>query len=61
MKTSMEVVKKIDNLYMKYEEEVLEKKKQGLLAENTAKTYLLHSGNFVKWIRDEYEPGSKNR
>lgn len=61
MKTSKELVNEIETLFSQYEKEVYEKQKQGLMAENTVKTYLQHSGNFVKWIKDEFEPGAKNR
>ncbi|MEK4381959.1 hypothetical protein NSS70_08810 [Aeribacillus sp. FSL K6-2848] len=47
-------------MYQNYENEVKEKAKEGLLADNTVRTYLLHSGNFVKWYRNEFVPGGRN-
>ena len=29
------------------------------LAQNTKNTYLLHSGNFVKWLSGEFFPGER--
>ncbi len=29
------------------------------LAQNTKNTYLLHSGNFVKWLAGEFFPGER--
>ena len=29
------------------------------LAPNTKKTYLLHSENFVRWLHEDFEPGSR--
>ncbi|RDE36623.1 hypothetical protein DV713_00055 [Parageobacillus thermoglucosidasius] len=60
MRASQEFIKKLEELYQIYENEVKEKVKEGLLADNTARTYLLHSENFVKWCRNEFVPGGRN-
>lgn len=60
MKTSQEIVQEINRLYDKYEEDVLSAKKNGLLKDNTVRTYLLNSGNFVKWCSGAFVPGDKN-
>lgn len=60
MKTTSEAMKEIENLFEQYEKEVSLAKKEGFLMENTVRTYLLHSGNFVKWCRGEFTPGGKN-
>jgi hypothetical protein len=60
MRASQEFIKKLEELYQTYENEVKEKAKEGLLADNTVRTYLLHSGNFVKWCRNEFVPGGRN-
>lgn len=61
MKASQEFIKQLEDLYQIYEKEVREKSKGGLLAENSSKTYLLHSGNFVKWCRGNFNPGGRNQ
>lgn len=61
MKASQEFIKQLEELYQVYENEVREKSKDGLLAENSSKTYLLHSGNFVKWCRGNFNPGGRNQ
>jgi len=44
-----------------YEEVVYSKKREGLMASNTVKTYLTHSQNFVRWCNGEFNPGERNR
>jgi len=61
MKTSNEVIKEIERLLNIYSEEVLELEKKEILKEKTAKTYLLHSKNFVRWIKEEFEPGNRKK
>ncbi|MDP4177173.1 MAG: hypothetical protein Q8900_02385 [Bacillota bacterium] len=61
MKASAEFIKELENLYKKYEQEVNEALRAGYLTQNTAKTYLLHSDNFIKWCKDNFEPGAKNK
>ena len=51
----------IEKLFQQYENEINEAEKKGYLQSNTRKTYLLHSGNFVKWCNDEFEPGGRNK
>ena len=29
------------------------------LSESTKNTYLLHAENFVRWLQDDFEPGSR--
>jgi len=60
MKTTQEIMQEIERLYSEYEKEVYIAKKEGYLMDNTVKTYLLHSGNFVKWCRGHFVPGGKN-
>ncbi|WP_019375839.1 hypothetical protein [Virgibacillus halodenitrificans] len=57
MKASEEFIKQLEELYQTYEQEVNQKFKEGLLKEKTAKTYLRHSGTFVRWCRNDFVPG----
>lgn len=57
MRASREFIKELEELYQTYEQEVNQKMKEGFLEEKTAKTYLRHSGTFVKWCRNEFVPG----
>lgn len=41
--------------YERYSQVVTESR----LAQNTKNTYLLHSGNFVKWLAGEFFPGER--
>jgi len=61
MKASIEFIKELENLYEKYEKDVNLALEQGYLKRNTAKTYLVHSENFIKWCKDNFEPGGKNK
>jgi hypothetical protein len=61
MRASQEFIKELEELYQVYEQEVREKSKEGLLTDSTVRTYLLHSRNFVKWCRDDFVPGMKNK
>lgn len=61
MKVNDKLIKEIEDLYQQYEREVNQTKSDGYLKESAAKTYLLHSKNFVRWCRDEFEPGERNK
>lgn len=60
LRASKDFITQLENLYTAYEEEVTEKEREGLLTSSTAKTYLLHSGNFLKWCQGEFVPGQRN-
>ncbi|SEB05305.1 hypothetical protein SAMN05421743_11457 [Thalassobacillus cyri] len=44
-----------------YEAEVRRAQREGNLTENTAKTYLVHTSNFVKWCNGNFKPGGRNK
>ena len=60
IKTTKESMREIERLFSIYEKEVHAAKDCGLLMDNTLRTYLLHSGNFVKWCNGNFVPGAKN-
>ena len=59
MKVDKNIITEIERLLEKYEIEIEKKQKAGILLHNTAKTYLLHSTNFVRWCKDEFVPGGR--
>lgn len=61
IKVEPELEKKLETLFQKYEEEVKEAEEKGYLKENTVKTYLTHSRNFIKWCKNNFEPGERNK
>ena len=61
MKSNQEFMKQLDGLYDEYCKEVEDAKKEGALKDSTVRTYLLHSGNFVKWCKGNFEPGGRNK
>jgi hypothetical protein len=58
---NLEFNKELKRLFSIYEKEVKEAKSKGLLTESTARTYLLHSGNFLKLCKDDFQPGGRNK
>lgn len=60
MKTTQEIIREIERLYVAYEKEVRLAKEKEYLKANTEKTYLLHSGNFVKWCQGNFTPGGRH-
>ncbi len=44
-----------------YRELLSEREQTGVLKESTRKTYLVHSENFVRWLKGEFDPGERNR
>lgn len=61
MKTRKEIVLEIEKLFNEYSKEVHAAEIQKLLTSKTANTYLLHPANFIRWIKDDFTPGNKNR
>ncbi len=61
MRAPQDFIKQLDLLYEAYEKEVTGNLKIGTLKNNTAKTYLTHSYNFVRWCRNDFIPGDKNK
>jgi ABC-type Zn uptake system ZnuABC Zn-binding protein ZnuA len=60
MRASQEFIKQLEDLYQTYEQEITDKKKADILKESAAKTYLYHSGNFVRWCKNNFVPGARN-
>lgn len=61
LKGNKEFIEELEKLFRAYNVEVTVAMKEGFLKDNTAKTYLLHTGNFIKWCKDEFEPGGRNK
>ena len=61
MKTDHATILEIERLLQEYEKEVMAAEKAGYLQPKTTRTYLIHSGNFVKWCKNEFEPGGRNK
>lgn len=61
VKADGEFRSRLEELLWDYENEVLQAKHSGLLTESTARTYLLHANNFVKWCKDDFVPGGRNQ
>jgi hypothetical protein len=53
MKASQDFINQLEELYQAYEQEV----KENVKKKTTIDTYLRHSGTFVRWVKNDFEPG----
>lgn len=60
MQASKETVREMEQLLTQYSKTIEELEHTGLLRAETAKTYLTHSTNFVRWCKGDFEPGGRN-
>lgn len=60
MKTNIDILQEIERLYDQYHDEIETLTEKGVIMENTKKTYLLHSYNFVRWCKGDFTPGARN-
>lgn len=61
MRAEAPIINEMERLLDEYFKEIDSVRKRGLLANNTAKTYLLHSDNFVRWCKRQFEPGERKK
>ena len=57
MQVNAQVSAAVQDACRRYEQEV----EASNLARNTKHTYLLHAGNFVRWLRGDFTPGATLR
>lgn len=60
-RVDIRVITELERLHKEYSNEIEEKKKLGILAPSAADTYLLHSRNFVRWCKGDFEPGGRKK
>jgi hypothetical protein len=53
MQVTAQAVQEVEQALRRYEEEV----GRSRLTEATKQTYLLHAGNFVRWLKEDFVPG----
>ncbi len=58
---SRQALNEVTEALDQYRELCAARVQDGSLAENTEKTYMLHAANFVRWMRGEFDPGSRGR
>jgi len=56
-----EALDEVERALEQYRELLAELEQAGTLKPSAAKTYILHSENFVRWLKDEFEPGARNK
>ena len=59
MRTDKGTIAEMERLLEEYDIEVEAKRKKGILKNKTARTYLLHAENFVRWCKEEFIPGAR--
>jgi hypothetical protein len=59
VKADSDTLSEIERLLEEYEIEVETKRRAGILAEKTARTYVLHATNFVRWCKGDFVPGER--
>ena len=61
MKSNESVINEMERLLKEYENEVEGKRTRGVLTDKTARTYLYHPNNFLRWCKGEFVPGQRNK
>lgn len=61
MKADPKFIEQLFRLYDEYSKEIEVLQREGWLKDTAANTYLLHSNNFCRWVKGEFEPGAKNK
>jgi hypothetical protein len=61
IRISRPALDEVDRALKDYEELLAKRIADRVIQENTRKTYLLHSQNFVRWLHDEFDPGARNK
>jgi|JRYL01.1.fsa_nt_gb hypothetical protein len=51
----------VEKALEQYRELLASLEAEGTLKPSAAKTYILHSENFVRWLKDEFDPGARNK
>lgn len=57
MRVSGKALEEIEAALHEYEREIQSSR---TMAESTKRTYLLHSTNFVRWLKGDFVPGVRN-
>lgn len=57
MRVSSKTLQEIEAAFREYEREV----ESTNITPSTKQTYLLHSENFVKWLKGEFVPGGRKK
>lgn len=55
MRISKNALREVEDALREYEKEV----KSSDMTDSTKRTYLLHTRNFVRWLKDEFVPGAR--
>ena len=51
----------VEKALEQYRELLASLEAEGTLKPSAAKTYILHSENFVRWLKDDFDPGARNK
>jgi hypothetical protein len=56
-----EALNEVERALEEYRELLAELEADGTMKPSATKTYILHSENLVRWLRDEFDPGARNK
>jgi len=58
---SSQPLREVEQALARYREVLAALEQDGVLTKSTEKTYWIHSENFVRWLRGEFDPASRNK
>ena len=54
-------LEEVEKALEEYRELLAAREAEGTLKPSAAKTYILHADNFVRWLKDDFDPGARNK
>ena len=61
MKISRGSMEEVERALDRYSKELDDLFAKAIIKENTRHTYRLYANHFVRWLKDEFEPGGRNK
>jgi hypothetical protein len=56
-----EALDEVERALEQYRELLATLEAEGTLKPSAARTYILHADHFVRWLKDDFEPGARNK
>ncbi|MFO0858382.1 MAG: hypothetical protein U0640_13620 [Phycisphaerales bacterium] len=56
-----EALDEVERALEQYRELLATLEAEGTLKPSAAHTYILHADHFVRWLKDDFEPGARNK
>ncbi len=61
IRITREALEEVQRALAVYEELLASLEQTRVIKESTRQTYMVHSDNFVRWMRGEFDPGARNK